>query len=1855
MIPQENTFPLCRKYLVWLMLLALLLGGTLFHRKASGQETEAQGISSGQVPASNNILESLTEEERVWLQEHPVISVSQDPAWPPVEFADEHGEPTGISNDYLRLIEQRLGVKFQRVRGLSWQESYARLKRWDIDMTTCVAETQERTEFWAFTKPYMKTPIVILTHMDVTYIAGMQELEDKKVGVVEGYVANEWIERDFPNIKLVKVNSVKEGLDLLQKGQVFAFVDNMLVLGYYLARMKVGNFKIAGATPYINAQCMAVRKDWAILAGILQKALDSISETERARIYQKWVPIRYEQGFDYKLLWQAMAIFAAILAALLLWNRKLSREIKSRQEAEAALRETEQRYRTIIETAMDGFWLVDTTGRILEVNDAYCKISGYSREELLRMNVADLDIVEMQQEITEHIRKVFSEGSDCFETLHRRKDGNAAQIEVAAQLLPGEGERLFILLRDITEGKKAEEAVRESERKYRELVQNANSAVIRWKIDGTITFLNEYAQAVFGYSPEEAVGKDVGILVPESESTGRDLSTLVRDIATHPERYVNNINENVCRDGRRIWMTWTNRTILDEEGRTAEILAVGSDITSLKRAEENLKNAEERYRSVFENAAIGIDLVDADGRFVQVNEPFAHMLGYSADELLNLTIFDVTHPEDIQVSKTSFDEMVRGTSDSYQFEKRYVRKDCGVIWADVSVSAVRGPGGAHIATIGAIADITSRKQAEQELAESEERFRQTFENANIGVCLVDTQGRLVKVNSQMCEIFGYSRLELETMTVNDITHPDDLDVSPRFMERERSGAVDRTEFEKRCIHKQGHVVWARVSGSLVRDGQGNPSYSIFHVQDLTDRRRAEEALRASESFLNSVLDQSPHPTWISNHQGTLVRMNKALRDLLHVSDEELVGKYNVLKDNIVEAQGFQPLVRSVFEEGDIVRFELKYDSSLLKDIKLRESAFLILDVTIFPVKDSEGKITNAVIQHMDVTERKRAEEAFAEATRRLELAVGASNVGLWDWNLETNRIFFSREWKTQIGYADHEISNELDEWESRLHPDDLNQAIKTVHDYLGNPRRDYVNEFRFRHKDGSYRWIRAQASLLRNEEGKPVRMLGCHLDITDQKGSEHAIRESEERYRSLFENMREGYAYCRVLYEDGKPEDFVYLSVNNAFETLTGLKNVTGKKVTEVIAGLKKSNPELFEILGRVAVTGQSERFEIYVHPLGIWFSISVYSMEREHFVAVFDNITDRKRAEEALKDSEERYRHLVEVSPDGIAVHREGRIVFVNPAGAKMLGAESPKQLIGKPVAEIVHPDYWEQAEKRIQRMLKGEKGLYPVEDCYVKLDGTAFFVEVMASFLEYGGKPAVQVVVRDISERKRAESTERRLLAAIGQATEGVLVTDTEGTIEYVNPGMERMTGYSRHEVIGRTPRIFKSGEHDGTFYRQLWDTIKAGNTWTGRFINRRKDGRLFHEDATISPVKDAQGKIISFVAVKRDITENLELSRQLYQAQKMEAVGTLAGGVAHDFNNILQVALGYSELMLGDEGLPQRCRTDLKKIYESGRRGADLVQRLLTFSRKTEIKRQPLNLNRRITELRKMLERTLPKMVDIRLLLGEDLATINADPTQIDQILMNLAVNARDAMPDGGKLTFETADILIDPEYARIHLEAEPGPHVLLTVTDTGAGMDKGTLEHIFEPFYTTKSVGEGTGLGLAMVHGIVKHHGGHITCYSEPGEGTVFKIYFPAVISHEEREETTERVMPRGGSETILVVDDEEHVRDLSARILKKAGYKVITASNGKEALDVYKQRGREIALIVLDLIMPRMGGKQCFEGLLSLDPDVKVLIASGFSANGPTEDAIAAGAKGFVSKPYNMRHVLEVVREVLDSE
>ncbi|MBE7555054.1 MAG: PAS domain S-box protein [Anaerolineales bacterium] len=503
----------------------------------------------------------------------------------------------------------------------------------------------------------------------------------------------------------------------------------------------------------------------------------------------------------------------------------------------------------------------------------------------------------------------------------------------------------------------------------------------------------------------------------------------------------------------------------------------------------------------------------------------------------------------------------------------------------------------------------------------------------------------------------------------------------------------------------------------------------------------------------------------------------------------------------------------------------------------------------------------------------------------------------------------------------------------------------------------------------------------------------------------------------------------------------------------------------------------------------------------------------------------------------------------------------------------------------------------------------------------------------------------------RMQLDKEYRQLSAAIEQTAESVVITDTQGTIIYVNPAFQQITGYSRAEVMGQNPRLLKSNKHPADFYQELWAAISSGLVWQGRFTNKKKDGTLFIEDATITPVRDKRGQIVNYVGVRRDVTREQQLEEQYQQAQKMEAVGLLAGGIAHDFNNILTVVNGYTELVRSQLPPDSPLQEPMGTILQSGKRAASLVRQLLAFSRKQIVQPKLLELNTLVLELNNMLRRVISENIQIETNLAQNLWLIKADPHQMEQIILNLAVNAQDAMSQGGRLTLETANVVLPTADVANYSEIEPGEYVLLTVQDTGLGMSEEIKARIFEPFFTTKEVGQGTGLGLATVYGIVKQNKGHIWVYSKENQGTSFKVYLPraATTTASTSEVISSEILSRG-AETILLVEDENSVREFIALVLREHGYTVIEAANGQEALRLAQEYSQEIHLLLTDMVMPGINGMVLAQSLLKNRPHLKTLIMSGYSTQLNTFHSASPDNPPFIQKPFSREALLGKIRD-----
>ncbi len=513
-----------------------------------------------------------------------------------------------------------------------------------------------------------------------------------------------------------------------------------------------------------------------------------------------------------------------------------------------------------------------------------------------------------------------------------------------------------------------------------------------------------------------------------------------------------------------------------------------------------------------------------------------------------------------------------------------------------------------------------------------------------------------------------------------------------------------------------------------------------------------------------------------------------------------------------------------------------------------------------------------------------------------------------------------------------------------------------------------------------------------------------------------------------------------------------------------------------------------------------------------------------------------------------------------------------------------------------------------------------------------------------------------RQKQKRSRAEETLRKLSSAVEQSPVSIVITDTAGNIEYVNPQFMDVSGYSQTEILGKNPRILQSGEHPQRFYKELWETITSGKAWHGEFYNRRKTGEMYWESASISPIFDADDSITHFVGIKENITERKRLEAQFIQAQKMESIGRLAGGVAHDFNNMLGVIGGYTELALDRLDSTHPLFDDLQEIRKASIRSADLTRQLLAFARKQTVTPKVLELNKIIEGMLSMLRRLIGEDIELIWEPGKGVWPVRVDPSQIDQILANLCVNARDAMPGVGKLIIKTGNKTFDEDYYAGHPDIIPGEYALLAVSDKGHGMDKKTMERIFEPFFTTKEMSKGTGLGLSTVYGIVKQNKGFINVYSEPGDGTLFKIYLPRHLTmSEELNKKSSAILEVQGHETILLVEDDSTILAMGKRILERFGYRVLTAEKPSEAIRVTRENADKIHLLITDVVMPEMNGQELVDKLTTLYPKLKHLFMSGYTGDVIAYHGVLEEGENFIEKPFSMQALAAKVREILDAD
>lgn len=1017
------------------------------------------------------------------------------------------------------------------------------------------------------------------------------------------------------------------------------------------------------------------------------------------------------------------------------------------------------------------------------------------------------------------------------------------------------------------------------------------------------------------------------------------------------------------------------------------------------------------------------------------------------------------------------------------------------------------------------------------------------------------------------------------------------------------------------------------------------------------RERATEDLKERQQSFQDLVENLLDGVVIADKSGNHIYVNHRFAEITGYTVEELLEMNGHDFD--------RPEDHDMLEQRMKDRMSGKPVTKVYQRIIVRKDGSEISVEMSTSVTNWQGEKCPMAIIH-DITERKLSEKALRESEKKYRLLADNTADIIWSVDLNLNFTYVSPSVQTVLGYTSEDrTGTNLSEL---IGQDSFARVTNIVKDLfnLSPESNPILFQIEMLHSDGYYVPVEVQCRMLFNKHGEPIGLQGTARDISERKLAEKAHLNSEMRLKGMFNHMSSGVAVFEGI-NDG--EDFKFLQLNPAGQKINKVSedHVIGKCITEIFPGVVKTG--LLDLFKQVLQTGEPLHNQSVLYSdnrITGWREHFVYLLDTGELVAIFNDITARRTAELALEERERYYRMLLHSLHEEIVVIDDNyRIVDVNNSFINN-SRHSREEVIGEFCYKVTHasniPCYELQGghECRLKDVFKTGKA-FNCRHTHVDVDGSPVFLDILLSPMKDVNGEVIHVVeaMRDISDMVEVQEERKRLVAAIEQSAETMVITDLEGDIQYTNPAFEKITGYTCAEAIGKNPRILQSGEHDAPFYLEMWDTLTNGKTWSGRFVNRKKDGSLYTEEATITPVLDNSGKAINYVAVKRDITENLRLEQQYRQSQKEESIGRLAGGVAHDLNNLLTPILGYSELLLRDFGPRDSRRDSIDEIMHAGLRARDLVRQLLAFSRKQTLDYKPLNLNTTISGLEKLLRRTIREDVEIRIVLSPEISTVMADIGQIEQVLMNLTVNAADAMPDGGRLTLETANVYLGEDFVVQYQEMIAGPYVSLSVEDTGCGIDEEIQKHMFEPFYSTKGE-QGTGIGLATVYGIVKQHGGSISVQSEAGKGTTFKIYLPVSGEIDSSDGVKEVLLSSlTGTETILLVEDDKRVRELTLTLLKQQGYLVFPAESGNEALSIVESFGDRIDLLLTDVVMPEMNGRELFIAINQIVPGMKVLFMSGYTNDVIARHGVLEEGLLFVHKPFSIMTLASKVREVLE--
>lgn len=1519
----------------------------------------------------------------------------------------------------------------------------------------------------------------------------------------------------------------------------------------------------------------------------------------------------------------------------------------SRKQAYASLQDSETRYRELFNHIKSGvaIYSVVEGGKdfiFKDFNRAGERLDGDRREDLVGKSIFEVRPGIEQFGLIDVLRRVWETGiPEAFPARVYQDNRLSKWYENFVYRLPS-GE-IVAVFDDLTGQKQAEEILRESEKKNQfmaDIIRLGSQPVGVGYPDGRLGLVNTAFEHLTGYSFAELRTIDWAKDLTPPEWLPIEQTKLAELHETgKPVRYE---KEYIRKDGTRVPVELFVHLARTPDGEPEYYYSYITDITARKQAGEALRDSDRRYRAVVETQTEVIGRIKADGTIVFANEAYCHLTGKSPGELIGTQWQSLAIAEEISHTEQEL-KLLSPDNSIAMIENRFRSADGQWRWMQFINQGFFDDQGMlrEIQFVGR--DITDRKVAEDKLRESEKRYTTLFQKSNIPVVLLRLpEVVMIDANEAAEKLTGFKREELIGKTSAQLGMLSNLQRAESITQFEKDGTLAGNEM--RIVTKSGEERIIIVSTNPV-EINGEP-FALSSMQDITDRKQAEERLRLEKEKLDKIAASVPgiicsfrqSPTG----QTSMPYASPATTDVYGLDPQDIADDMTPIFSRILpeDIGHVSATIARSAQTMAVWKDAYRYQHPT--------KGLVWIEGHSAPVRNADGSITwHGYVT--DITARKQAEEKLKESEEKLRLLIEHAPAALAMFDHTMRYLAVSRRW-----IADFHLraSNLIGKSHYEVFPE-ITDELKTLHQrgLRGETLRN--DGAKFERIDGSVQWVRWEMRPWYTAGGSIGGIVIFSEDITERKLAEEKLRESEARFQSIFENSPVAIAISRVSNQ-------LIMNVNAAFVNMYGFtrEEIIGRTTHELGIWANPADRqrfiELLQTQQPVSALETTARLKSGQERRVLVWGERIELRNEPHMLAQIVDISELKQAEEERT----KLAALVEASPNFIGLSSiDGQVQYLNRAGRMLVGLADADMTQMK-ISEFAPPDSASFAESQQAIMQKGQ---WHGEGELINFQTRARVPVEIQLFLIPSAQShqpiTMGTVMQDISEKKRAELALRESEAKFRNFAEQSFVgfyIIQDGRFKYVNPKFAEIFGYTVDECTDnlRTDQLVYAD--DLVRVQEQLRRRLSGEIGTVKYTFRavKKTGEIIHLSIYGSSLL-YQGRPAAIGTVL-DITKELEMEQRVTQSQRLQAIGLLAGGIAHDFNNILTPIVGLSGMLIEDLPQDSPVREDAGEIYKAGIRGSDLVKQILTFSRNAEQQKVPVRLQKILNETLKLIRATIPANINIKSEIQGDCGLVLADPTQIHQIAMNLITNAYHAVePKNGEIGIRLREVDLGTQQLP-GSDLLPGRYALLSISDTGIGIDPAIMHKIFEPYFTTKAQGKGTGLGLAVVYGIVKEHLGEIKVYSELGKGTTVDVYLPIMAKNEAAPLIPDKEKLPTGYEHILLIDDEKSVVSLEKKMLEQLGYIVTTQGNSLEALELFQSTPNRFDLVISDMAMPNMTGEELAREMMAIRPDIPIIICTGFSERLNQENAATFGVAGFLMKPLAQANLAKMVRKVLDA-